>query len=71
MAASSAEIHYVMRIPPQKGKEISQARYEAATQRALDAIAESFAAAGLPLAGIEGDGKVVYRATNPRGGAIR
>jgi hypothetical protein len=69
MAASSAEIHYVMRVAPQQGKEVTQTRYEEATQLALEAIAQSFAEVGLPLAEIEADGRVVYRATNPRGGA--
>ena len=68
MASSGAQITYVITVTPQRGSEISQARYDVATGRALEAFAAAFEQSGLPVAQIEAEGHVSYRATNPRGG---
>lgn len=61
MAASSAEVHYVIRFAPLKGQQAGQPkRYEGAIRLALAAMAASFAAARLPLAEIEPEGQVVH-----------
>lgn len=70
MTASGAQIHYSLLVTPQKGREISQVRYDDATRRALAAMADAFASAGLPVAHIEASGQVSYRPNNPRGGPI-
>lgn len=64
MTSSGAQIHYSIRVAPLKGTEISQARYDDATRRALQGISDAFEAAGLPVAEIEAEGHVSYRATN-------
>jgi hypothetical protein len=68
MSSSGAQINYSIRVAPLKGKEVSQARYDEATTRAMEAVAEAFESVGLPLAEIEVNGHVSYRASNPRGG---
>jgi hypothetical protein len=68
MDPSGAQIHYTLTVRPEKGKEISQERFDKATRLALSSMAAAFADAGVPLASITASGDVSYHPNNPRGG---